>query len=86
MKVAALAETHCIDLAPHGSQDVHIHLVSAASNGLILEFYSDTTNPMWGKMFKETLRINDDGTVSPPDAPGLGVDPNYAELERFRVL
>jgi L-alanine-DL-glutamate epimerase-like enolase superfamily enzyme len=34
MKVAALAQAHDLDIAPHGSQDIHVHLVSAISNGL----------------------------------------------------
>jgi len=85
MKVAALAQANHIDVAPHGSQEIHVHLVSAVPNGLILEFYSDTTNPMWGKIYRETLRINSDGTVSPPDVPGIGADPNYEELAPYRV-
>jgi L-alanine-DL-glutamate epimerase-like enolase superfamily enzyme len=85
MKVAALAQAYDLDIAPHGSQDIHIHLVSAISNGLILEFYRDSVDPMWGKMYHHTLRLNDDGTVSPPDVPGIGVDPNYEVLEPFRV-
>lgn len=85
MKVAALAQAHDLDIAPHGSQDIHVHLVAAISNGLILEFYRDSVDPMWGKMYHHTLRVNDDGTVSPPDVPGIGVDPNYEALEPFRV-
>src|SRR3954467_10074178 len=67
MKVAALAQAHDLDIAPHGSQDIHIHLVSSISNGLILEFYRDTFDPMWGKIYHHTLRVNADGTVSPPE-------------------
>ena len=85
MKVAALAQTHHLDVAPHGTQAIHVHLVAAVSNGLILEFYRDTTDAMWGKTYRETLRINSDGTVSPPDVPGIGADPNDEELERYRV-
>ncbi|HZQ98058.1 MAG TPA: mandelate racemase/muconate lactonizing enzyme family protein, partial [Chloroflexota bacterium] len=85
MKVAALAQAHDLDIAPHGSQDIHVHLVAAIANGLILEFYRDSVDPMWGKMYHHTLGINDDGTVSPPNVPGIGVDPNYAELEKWRV-
>jgi L-alanine-DL-glutamate epimerase-like enolase superfamily enzyme len=85
MKVAALAQAHDLDIAPHGSQDIHIHLVAAISNGLILEFYRDTVDPMWGKIYHETLRLNDDGTVSPPEVPGIGADPNYETLAPYRV-
>jgi L-alanine-DL-glutamate epimerase-like enolase superfamily enzyme len=85
MKVAALAQAHDLDIAPHGSQDIHIHLVAAISNGLILEFYRDTVDPMWGKVYHHTLRLNDDGTVSPPNVPGIGADPNYESLAPYRV-
>jgi L-alanine-DL-glutamate epimerase-like enolase superfamily enzyme len=85
MKVAALAQAYDLDIAPHGSQDIHVHLVAAIANGLILEFYRDTVDPMWGKMYHHTLRLNDDGTVSPPDVPGIGIDPNYEALEPYRV-
>lgn len=85
MKVAALAQAHDLDIAPHGSQDIHVHLVAAISNGLILEFYRDTVDPMWGKIYRETIGLNSDGTVSPPEVPGIGVEPNYDELEPYRI-
>lgn len=85
MKVVALAQAHDLEIAPHGSQDIHVHLVAAISNGLILEFYRDTVDPMWGKMYRETLKLNDDGTVSPPSVPGIGVEPNYEELAPYRI-
>jgi len=85
MKVAALAQAHDLDIAPHGSQDIHVHLVAAISNGLILEFYRDSVDPMWGKMYHETLMLNPDGTVSPPSVPGIGIDPNYEALAPYRV-
>ena len=85
MKVAALAQAHDLDIAPHGSQDIHVHLVAAISNGLILEFYRDTVDPMWGKTYLHTLTLNDDGTVSPPNVPGIGADPNHEALAPYRV-
>jgi D-arabinonate dehydratase len=85
MKVAALAQAHDLDIAPHGSQDIHIHLVAAISNGLILEFYRDTVDPMWGRIYRETLKLNDDGTVSVPTAPGIGIDPNEDALAPHRI-
>jgi D-arabinonate dehydratase len=84
MKVAALAQAHDLPVAPHGNQDVHVHLVSAVPNGLTVEYYSDSTDPMWGKMFKNTLTVKD-GHVSPPDRPGLGIEPNDEALAPYRV-
>ena len=84
MKVAALAQAHDLTVAPHGNQDVHVHLVSAVPNGLTVEYYRDSTDPMWGKMFKDTLKVND-GSVSPPDRPGLGIELNTEQLAPYRV-
>jgi L-alanine-DL-glutamate epimerase-like enolase superfamily enzyme len=85
MKVAALAQAHDLDIAPHGSQDIHVHLVAAISNGLILEFYRGNFDPMWGRIYEETLQLNPDGTVSPPSGPGIGVRLNHDALKEYRV-
>src|SRR4029077_21142856 len=85
MKVAALAQSVDLDIAPHGTQHMHVHQVADVSNGLILEFYRASTDPMWGRIYKDTLRLNDDGTVSAPNEPGIGVEPNEEALAPYRV-
>jgi L-alanine-DL-glutamate epimerase-like enolase superfamily enzyme len=85
MKVVALSQAADLHVAPHGSQDIHIHLTAAISNGLILEFYRGNFDPMWGRVYHNTMVLNDDGTVSPPNTPGIGLDPNYKELAPHRV-
>ena len=84
MKVAALAQAHDLPIAPHGNQDVHVHLVSAIPNGLTVEYYRGSTDPMWGKMFKDTLQVKD-GHVSPPDRPGIGIELNDEALAPHRT-
>jgi L-alanine-DL-glutamate epimerase-like enolase superfamily enzyme len=85
MKVAALAQAYDLDIAPHGAQEVHIHLVAAVANGLILEFYPSRFDPMRERIYRHPLQLNDDGTVSPPNVPGIGVELNYKALEPYRV-
>jgi L-alanine-DL-glutamate epimerase-like enolase superfamily enzyme len=85
MKVAALAQAHDLDIAPHGSQDIHVHLVCAISNGLILEYYRDNVDPMWARIYRKTLTLNSDGTVSAPNEPGIGIDPNEDVLAEHRI-
>ena len=85
MNVASLAAAHDLHIAPHGAQEVHIHLVAAISNGLILEFYRETVNPLHGRIFKESLTLDEDGCVSVPRTPGLGMEPNWEVLEPYRV-
>ncbi len=84
MKVAALAQSHDLPIAPHGNQDVHIHLVAAIPNGLILEYYAGAVDPMWDKMFNEPLQV-ENGYVRPPDRPGMGIDVNEGALAEHRV-
>jgi D-arabinonate dehydratase len=84
-KCAHYADAHHIPVAPHGDQEIHVHLVAAVPNGLIVEYYDNGVNTLKDAMFKEPLQINADGTVTPPSRPGLGVDLNYAALQRFRV-
>jgi L-alanine-DL-glutamate epimerase-like enolase superfamily enzyme len=84
MKVAALAQANDLDIAPHGAQAVHIHLVAAIPNGLILEYYRDSVDPMHGKIWEHELKI-EGGYVYAPDRPGLGLEPKWDTLEPFRV-
>ena len=84
MKVAALAQAHDLPIAPHGNQDVHVHLVSAIPNGLILEYYRGSTDPMAGKTFKGGLEVKDEH-VSPPERPGMGIELNEEALAQYRV-
>jgi L-alanine-DL-glutamate epimerase-like enolase superfamily enzyme len=85
MKVVAMAQAYDLDVSPHGSQEVHVHLVAAAANATYLETYREAVFPIWREVFKHTLTMNEDGTVSPPDRPGLGIEPNYEALAPYRV-
>ncbi len=84
MKVAALAQANDLDIAPHGAQEVHIHLVCAIPNGLILEYYRDSVDPMHGKIYTETPLLRD-GNVYAPERPGFGLDINRKALTKYRV-
>jgi L-alanine-DL-glutamate epimerase-like enolase superfamily enzyme len=84
MKIAALAQANDLDISPHGAQAVHIHLMAAIPNGLILEYYRDTVDPMHGKIWRHELEFRD-GQVHAPDRPGLGLEPRWETLEPYRV-
>ena len=38
MKVAAYAQAYDLPVAPHGNQDIHVHLATAVPNGLFVEY------------------------------------------------
>ena len=85
MNVAALASAHDLQIAPHGDQAIHVHLVGAIPNGLIVEYYRETVDANHGRIFKEKLKLDADGCLTVPDRPGLGFTPDYEFLEQFRV-
>jgi L-alanine-DL-glutamate epimerase-like enolase superfamily enzyme len=85
MKVASLAQTHGLDICPHGDQQTHLHLMAAIPNGLMIEFYPKEFDPMFGKVYVDTPDINEDGTLTVPSAPGNACEPNEKELARYRV-
>ena len=63
---------------------MHVHPVSAILNGLIVEYYRDTVDIMWGKSFKEQLMLKD-GYLEPPDRPGFGIELNEEVLRPYRI-
>jgi L-alanine-DL-glutamate epimerase-like enolase superfamily enzyme len=85
MQVAALASAYDLRISPHGAQEIHIHLVAAISNGLLVEFYRENVDPLRGQLFQEKLELDGEGRVIVPERPGLGFTPNYELLERYRV-
>jgi len=84
-KVAALAQAAHVLLAPHGDQEVHVHLVSAVSNGLIAEYYDTNLNTLLHTMFRQHMVLDGEGRLTPPNRPGLGVEINFDGLEPYRV-
>lgn len=64
MQVAALTAVEDLIIAPHGAQEVHIHLACAIANGLILEFYREAVDPLRMEIFEETMALDADGNVA----------------------
>ncbi|MHA6670367.1 mandelate racemase/muconate lactonizing enzyme family protein [Homoserinimonas sp. A447] len=86
MKVAAMAQAHGIDIAPHGLQQLHLPLLAAIPNGRILEFYPGKGNGMSGRIYRgEVPSINADGTVTAPNVPGAGLEPDEEAMAPYRI-
>lgn len=84
-KVADLAMASHILVAPHGDQEIHTHLVSAIPNGLIVEYYDNNTNSLLNDMFSSHIRLDANGCVTAPTAPGIGVEIDFQAIERYRT-
>jgi galactonate dehydratase len=78
-KIAALAESHYVDVAPHNplgpvSTAVAVHFAASTPNFLILEYRPDQRGPTRDLVRKPL--VLEDGHIRIPDQPGLGVELN----------
>ena len=85
LKVAAFAQAYDLPVAPHGTQEIHVHLATAVPNGLLVEYYRHLDDPLSRLTFREPLALVD-GFVSPPDRPGFGIEIDDEALRPYRVL
>lgn len=80
LQVASLAAAAHRPVAPHFVQDVHVHLLCTLDNGYVLEHL-----PLLDAVLETPLTIAADGTVAPPELPGLGVRFDRDLLDADRV-
>lgn len=83
LEAASMATAGGLAVAPHGDQELHVHLAAAAPSGALVEFYQGV-NALRESMFQEKLELQDDGTVIPPDRPGIGFALDEERLAAFR--
>lgn len=88
-KVAAMADTHGLQFAPHTWNDglgfvANLHLL-AATDASWCEYPLDP--PGWTPAARDFLLeepvVAEDGAVAPPDGPGLGVDLDWDLIEEL---
>lgn len=81
-KIAALASAYHVPVAPHGNPFMAVHLHASTSNALIMETY-----PAIESRFDLALPLFPvkDGTITVPDKPGLGIDPDLEIVKRYRI-
>ncbi len=72
-------------IAPHGAQELQIHVAASRDNGLMLEYYPPAVDPLRGEMFLPPMVLEPDGYVTVPSRPGIGFAPNLALLKYHQV-
>jgi D-galactarolactone cycloisomerase len=87
MRVAQLAHTYQLELAPHcwGSAFsfmAGVNVAFASPAAVVIEF-SLGGNPMMYELVKEKITV-EDGMLSAPTAPGLGLTPNWDFVHEFK--
>jgi L-alanine-DL-glutamate epimerase-like enolase superfamily enzyme len=79
LRIADLAHGFGIPVAGHAFPDWCSHLLCAVPNALILEYF-----PHWDVLYKEGVQV-DNGWVTPSSKPGLGLEPDEAQLQKFAL-
>ena len=79
LKVAHLAETFNAPVCPHFLMELHVSLTAAVPNGAWVEYI-----PQLDSLTTSRMKI-DDGHAIPPTAAGLGIDWDFAAIERQAV-
>lgn len=89
MKIASLAHDRGLVVANHGfttyiNVTAALHFMNSIPNGLIVEFVAEEGTTLREKITRQRLRAQD-GYLSIPDAPGLGIDLDEEGIAKFCV-
>jgi len=89
MKIASLAYDRGLVVANHGfttyiNVTAALHFLNSIPNALIVEFVAEEETTLREKITRQKLRA-EDGYLSIPDAPGLGIDLDEAAIEQLRM-
>lgn len=79
LKTAHMAETFNVPVCPHFLMELHVSLAAAVPNGRWIEYI-----PQLDSLTHTGMKI-EDGHAIPPQVPGLGIDWDWAAIERQAV-
>jgi L-alanine-DL-glutamate epimerase-like enolase superfamily enzyme len=83
-RVAGMAASASVPMAPHSFHDLHIHLVASVPNGIFVEFFRDDAVLPFRNVLDRQIETRDGKLVLPTD-PGLGFEFNDEALKKFAV-
>ena len=88
-KITWMAQEHSTDVCPHAwltdlLTSASLHVNATLPRSLFLEF-NVSENSMLREVIANPCRLNTDGTIDVPQAPGLGIEVNEKAVEEYRV-
>lgn len=51
-----------------------------------IEYYPPAYDEVWQNAFNDSLEIDREGRLPAPERPGIGFEPDYSVLDRFRII
>jgi len=87
LKIAAMASAYKLPIHLHSSQGINqmasVQVLSTIENGGYFEADCSLNNPLRDELIDPPIRIQADGTISPSEKPGIGVDVNEDMIFHF---
>ena len=80
LKVAHLAETFNVPVCPHFLMELRVSLCAAVSNARWVEYI-----PQLERLTNSPMRI-EDGQAIPSNKPGLGIELDFAAIDRLAIV
>ena len=83
-KIAAMAASNNISVAPHWLAELHIHMVGSTPNATWVEYFPDFSVINIGRLFRTGLEVRPGG-LALPERPGLGIELDDTAVTRYSV-
>ncbi len=85
LKIASLASSLDIPLAPHANPYIHVHLAAASPNAMIIEYFEPDEKIKVINTLMEGLVEPRNGIIHPPEQPGLGITLNEQARDKYTI-
>jgi len=82
MRIAQMAAGFDVPVAPHWFSDLHVSLVAAVPNGMIVEHFPTTEILNFMELIDDPVQAKN-GMLAPKDLPGHGIRFNERKIARF---
>lgn len=83
-KVAHLAEANGVSMGHHEEPQIAMHLLASVPNGLYVEAFHPSIDPVWYELVTDRPEIKD-GRLSLPAEPGVGVSLDESMIAEYAV-
>jgi D-galactarolactone cycloisomerase len=78
LKISAMASAYKLPVHCHSSMGINmaatVHFLSAIENAGYFEADCSLSNPLRDELINPPIQVSDDGTISPLQKPGIGID------------
>jgi L-alanine-DL-glutamate epimerase-like enolase superfamily enzyme len=87
LKIAAMASAYKLPVHCHSSMGINmaatVHFMSAIENAGYFEADCSLSNPLRDELIDPPIRVAGDGTISPGEKPGIGIEVDEAMIRHY---